>query len=437
MESRLGHDFSAVRIHDSEVAHRSAEAIGARAYTVGSQIVFGRDGYAPGSTAGRRTLAHELVHVLQQRSGPVDGVPTAGGQRISDPADRFERAAEAIARRVTGDGSPRAGAGAAPGPGGAAHRPLAGSVVMQRCGDDADCGCEHDEALPQNGPGTAVPATIQRACLSGAACSSAHGSATGFGAESESREAAARRRRAGMSPARQRLHGHTGHARALETFFNSQVPGLVSNFHGFFVDQDLDPDTGALQEDCAQMVPPITGATKPCIFVHGDLNQQALKFNTDPTATTIGGRSRETWRIDTVQLIVHENQHLLYGGAISGTAVPAGVTSCTRAAVDSDLSELNAIMSEFVIAFRAIPAGAPATDPASLRLARWFDFKIDTAGENIRDNLRRLRCNCDCADADRFIKETFNFATSSWSVAEKDAFNAELRRPARGLNWPL
>ena len=72
----------------------------AHAYTVGSNIVFQRDKYDPGSDAGRTMIAHELTHVVQQRSGPVDGTATGTGVRVSDPSDRFEREAAATAERA-------------------------------------------------------------------------------------------------------------------------------------------------------------------------------------------------------------------------------------------------------------------------------------------------------------------------------------------------
>lgn len=100
MESRLGHDFGDVRIHDDGAAHASAESVKAHAYTVGSNVVFQREAYDPSSDAGRTTLAHELTHVVQQRSGPVDGTSTGGGIRVSDPGDRFEREASATAERA-------------------------------------------------------------------------------------------------------------------------------------------------------------------------------------------------------------------------------------------------------------------------------------------------------------------------------------------------
>jgi hypothetical protein len=66
MEPRFGHDFSHLRIHTGETAERSARTINAHAYTVGNDIVFGRGRFNPNATEGRRLLAHELTHVIQQ-----------------------------------------------------------------------------------------------------------------------------------------------------------------------------------------------------------------------------------------------------------------------------------------------------------------------------------------------------------------------------------
>jgi hypothetical protein len=109
MEARLGHDFSDVRVHTDGAAHESARSVNAHAYTVGPNVVFQRDMYDPTSTAGKTMLAHELTHVTQQRAGEVDGTPAAGGIRVSDPADRFERAAEDNAERAMAAPLPLAG----------------------------------------------------------------------------------------------------------------------------------------------------------------------------------------------------------------------------------------------------------------------------------------------------------------------------------------
>lgn len=65
-EARFGHDFSAVRVHSDPTAQGSAQEVNATAFTVGRDIVFGTGRYAPGTHEGRRLLAHELTHVVQQ-----------------------------------------------------------------------------------------------------------------------------------------------------------------------------------------------------------------------------------------------------------------------------------------------------------------------------------------------------------------------------------
>ena len=100
METAFGQDFGDVRVHTGGEATASAQRLGAHAYTVGNDVVFS-DNYEPASADGQRVLAHELTHVVQQRSGPVEGTDTGTGVKVSDPDDRFERAAEETAERVT------------------------------------------------------------------------------------------------------------------------------------------------------------------------------------------------------------------------------------------------------------------------------------------------------------------------------------------------
>ncbi|APU14179.1 eCIS core domain-containing protein [Actinoalloteichus fjordicus] len=134
MEERLGADFSDVRVHDDRTAQRSATEIGARAYTSGHHVVL-RDG-----VGDRHTLAHELVHVMQQRLGPVSGTDNGSGLSVSDPSDRFEREAEQTARRVTPGRAPApAPAPAQPamtGQTGSVQR-APGTAVQRVAGEDA------------------------------------------------------------------------------------------------------------------------------------------------------------------------------------------------------------------------------------------------------------------------------------------------------------
>ena len=68
-EPRFGHDFSSVRVHTDPVAAESARSVGALAYTVGKDIVFGDKRYSRHTGAGGRLLAHELAHTIQQEGG--------------------------------------------------------------------------------------------------------------------------------------------------------------------------------------------------------------------------------------------------------------------------------------------------------------------------------------------------------------------------------
>jgi hypothetical protein len=103
MESRFGHDFGTVCVHTDAKAAASARAVNAIAYTVGRDIVFGAGQYAPESPTGRRLLAHELTHVVQQR-----GDSAGGSDYISDDA-RYENEAETVAAAVVSGQSPTPG----------------------------------------------------------------------------------------------------------------------------------------------------------------------------------------------------------------------------------------------------------------------------------------------------------------------------------------
>lgn len=91
MEPRFGHGFGEVRVHTDEKAAASARAVNALAYTVGHNIVFGPGQYALETTAGRRLLAHELAHVVQQDQRKVrNSLPVGSLQKQEPPAPPFD-----------------------------------------------------------------------------------------------------------------------------------------------------------------------------------------------------------------------------------------------------------------------------------------------------------------------------------------------------------
>ena len=95
MELRFDHDFSQVRVHTDARASESAHALHAAAYTMGSNIVFGRGRCRPGSNAGKHLLAHELTHVLQQSAPGIRRLP--GGERVVQRTPEDEASTEEVA----------------------------------------------------------------------------------------------------------------------------------------------------------------------------------------------------------------------------------------------------------------------------------------------------------------------------------------------------
>ena len=115
MERHFGHDFSRVRVHSDAEAGRSVQDVAAEAYTVGRDIVFGPGRLAPETPQGRRLMAHELTHVVQQAGGPaaIQRQPATGGPSIgvsigdidiksTDPNCQYQPGEEARSRSAKG-----------------------------------------------------------------------------------------------------------------------------------------------------------------------------------------------------------------------------------------------------------------------------------------------------------------------------------------------
>jgi hypothetical protein len=114
MEGRFGADFSHVRVHTGPGAAKSAQALAANAYTAGGDIYFAQGRYQPDSREGRRLLAHELTHTMQQ--GAAVNQPQAQSSQVSSPEDAHEAEARKVSELVmsrepeapAGEGAPAA-----------------------------------------------------------------------------------------------------------------------------------------------------------------------------------------------------------------------------------------------------------------------------------------------------------------------------------------
>jgi hypothetical protein len=99
-EPRFGHDFSQVRVHTGWQAAESARTVNALAYTVGRDVVFGAGQYAPHTSEGKRLIAHELTHVVQQTTAPA-------GHPASSNRPRVGYASQPLVQRMSiGTGKP-------------------------------------------------------------------------------------------------------------------------------------------------------------------------------------------------------------------------------------------------------------------------------------------------------------------------------------------
>jgi hypothetical protein len=96
MEPTLGADLSGVRVHTGSEADSLNRAVSARAFTTGSDVFFRKGEYNPGTSSGRELIAHELTHVVQQDSAPVQAKLTLGA--VDTPE---EKEADEVARQIS------------------------------------------------------------------------------------------------------------------------------------------------------------------------------------------------------------------------------------------------------------------------------------------------------------------------------------------------
>ncbi|OAN36791.1 DUF4157 domain-containing protein [Mycolicibacterium iranicum] len=106
MERRFGRDFAGVRVHSDGRAGESALALNARGYTVGLHIVFAPGQYAPATAAGRRLVAHELAHVVQQETSSHGA--TVQRQPYDPQSQQVEDMDTAAEREYANSGAPKA-----------------------------------------------------------------------------------------------------------------------------------------------------------------------------------------------------------------------------------------------------------------------------------------------------------------------------------------
>lgn len=171
-----GYDFSRARVHTDPRAADSVRAVNALAYTVGDHMVFGAGQYQPQTAAGRRLLAHEMTHVVQQSAGASRAFAP---RRISAPGDAAEQEADRVADAVLA-GPLLAPLRLAASPGAVLQRQSAGDEPAQQ--PPAPAQPQPQPAQPQQPPAQATPqpsATAQVPSTSTAGTASSGATAAG------------------------------------------------------------------------------------------------------------------------------------------------------------------------------------------------------------------------------------------------------------------
>jgi hypothetical protein len=382
------HDLSRVRIHTGGPAEQSAREVNALAFTVGQDIVFRNGLYAPGSPSGRSLLAHELAHTAQQLPG--------------------------LAR--------------APGP----LRP-------------------HD---PQ-------PKTSPGGCLGSAVCQTVKPPSQLLSEARTEQNAAAKKQReqqcAKTPPGPGcRADGHASRAVEVENLLKAFSPSRLNSAKGIFINRDLESDFGALTVSCDRFVPPLA-ADGQCITVPAKMEEEAALFNSTSGPGVIGGMERGLWRERTLEKLVHEAGHTRFRSSfltdfqdqfsdklpniLGKPRATCRADQTSQVDVFSSLNELTAMVQELPLRLERVRSsvGLSGADKAA-EMEEWRDHRIRGTSQSITNSLRVIRCLCGCEDAEDMIRETIQFATSSWTQEEKNQLHREMRDPqwsALDLRWPF
>ncbi|MFP3556894.1 DUF4157 domain-containing protein [Paraburkholderia sp. SIMBA_049] len=383
-ESRFAHDFSRVRVHRDGQATRSAQAIDALAYTVGNHIVFAEGQYAPDTIAGSRILAHELTHVVQQGGQ----TPSPGEPLLIDPSAVEE------------------------------HEAIANAALSDRLG------------LLTAG---SVSHALQRACMTGAKCPANAGQGAKTKATLDDPQVKARReRRAALCNTRPRdpactSDGHSARAVQLEALLAGYDADRKTLIFGIFVDKDIPDEWGAYRRRCNLFVPSIAGEQN-CAFVPAQLEAEAARFLTsqDPM---IGGMKREEWRWLTIRKLMHETGHARFGGLMPDAPRPG---ACKVDDIWAELQEIAADMDES----RALDDMLQRSSLSPAERRAEFEKRLNERWiRRAVDNWTRIKCVCECKDADAYVRKTSDTMMVDWDRSLQIRYHLAIR--AADPSWPV
>jgi hypothetical protein len=303
--------------------------------------------------------------------------------------------------------------------------------------------------------GAQAASTIYRQCTTGRACTQPISGDPGrFTMPRNTRRKSPAAPRAQRKPRRDPgavvASGHGSHAAHVEAFAAAEGIDL-SDFYGVLIDRDLGASTGAAAGPCASLtgaVPPFAGPRDAyCMFVPEDMDRLTGEAAAAPPPRLVGGYPRAAW----LQWL-RENarprgpayplrHHRASGfGRILYTLDPvvSGRQRKPNTPLDFYLSELSAILAEFEPTFASVRRRSPAGDYGALldNVQSAYHDALFSHYESIAGILTTLRCHCDCADADAFVRDTFEFTSTGWSDTTRGIFLDFIQSRMPSLQWP-
>jgi hypothetical protein len=239
-------------------------------------------------------------------------------------------------------------------------------------------------------------------------------------------------------PARAAAAGPAGPATNIVAFANQKDPTLIAGIP-VVTNPAIGGTAGAQATDCHGNAPQ---ASQPaCIEVPNHLENEALVYNTKSDAT-IGGRTRFSWETETLKTLTHEKEHIKFANA---PPVTAGTTVNTQNVFQyspdifiSELDEMNSLLSEYPIQYRAVMASVtvPSADK-SRTIREWIGTYMITNGmEDLHGMLAKLRCVSPCYVVNDRVKKVYNAQSAGWTEDQKTLFIAEVTDPKYKLDWP-
>jgi hypothetical protein len=391
MEPRFGHDFSRVRVHTDAKASDSAHAVHALAYTVGSDMVFGAGSFAPSSERGKKLMAHELTHTIQQSAGRTLRADFLHSNPWNEVA---ERQAEVSEEKIMQGRVPEIR--------------LAGGFQIAR-----------------------------KACLPKSFCNAPiPGSASEYNRraekiQAENERAASQAQKAGIPGS---ATAETTISVELTEYANSKMPALMALLGAVIVNPNigisasaqLDPGCENLKKSLRKKLP---STTVGCIEVPPTLEDEAKEFK-NPENLLIGRKwTRSEWEAEVLEAFTHEVEHGRFDEE------PPRGTPIDDQEVFDELSELNSLLSEFPIAYRQIMDSPGDPTEKKNKLHSFISVRVENKDEGIRGIVHKMRCLISCDEVAEKIRIVFSEQSAGWEKTMKTEILSEMARQLK--DWPI